>query len=305
MKVLVTGASGFVGAAIAGVLSRRGYAVRAGTRDLARIAAGPGITPWALPDLAAPVDWRPHLDGVDAVVHAAGLAHQPPGADEASMLRLNADAAGELATAAAAAGIDRFVLISSIRAITGAAAGSVLAETDMARPTDPYGRSKLAGEHLVREALPAAVILRPPVVHGAGAKANMARLARLARLHLPLPLGGLTGRRSVVSDRNLAAATAFVLTTSQARGELFHVDDGRPLTLPEMIAVMRRALGRGPALFSLPSGLEQRLMRLGAPAFHDQLCCDLVVSSSALAAAGWTPEEPSTDGLARLVRAAG
>ncbi|MBN8942094.1 MAG: sugar nucleotide-binding protein [Rhizobiales bacterium] len=305
MKVLVTGASGFVGAAIARFLSLQGHAVRAGARAPAHVGTLPGVVPWALPDLAGPmVDWRPHLDGIDAVVHAAGLAHQPPDASEASMLRLNAEAAGALAAAAAAAGINRFVLISSIRAIAGPWSTTILTETDAARPTDAYGRSKLAGEGLVRQALPTAVVLRPAVVHGAGAKANMARLARLARLPLPLPLGGLAGRRSVVSDRNLASAAAFALTAPGAHGRLFHVDDGAPLTLPEMIAAMRRTLGRGPGLFSPPFGLDRLLIRLAAPSLHDQLCRDFVLSSGALASTGWSPDEPSSAGLGRLVNAA-
>ena len=304
MKVLVTGATGFVGRAIAGYLAEQGHAILAGTRYPGTLAAVPGLTPRALPDLEGDVDWRPLLADVDAVVHAAGLAHQPAGTDEARMMRVNAEAAGRLAEAAAAAGIGRFVLISSIRAMTGPAAPAVLTEADPARPTDAYGRSKLAGERLVRGALGAAVVLRPTVVHGAGAKANMAKLARLARLPLPLPIGSLAGRRSLVSDRNLAAAATFALTDDGARSGLFHVTDGAALTVPAMIAAMRRSLGRGPGTFGLPAGLDARLVRLALPGLYDQLGRDLVADDAKLAAAGWRPIETSAAGLARLVQAA-
>ncbi|WP_170181743.1 NAD-dependent epimerase/dehydratase family protein [Phreatobacter stygius] len=303
MRVLVTGASGFVGAAIAEFLASQGHQLRAGARDPRMISARPGITPWALPDLDNPVDWRPHLEGLDAVVHAAGLAHQLPGTGEDRMMRINAQAAGDLARAATAAGIRHVVLISSIRAIAGPAADTALVETDEPRPTDAYGRSKLAGERLTREAFPAAVVLRPAVVHGAGAKANMARLAWLARLALPLPVGGLAGRRSLVSDRNLASAVGFALAAPKAPGQLFHVTDGAPLTLPAMLAAMRKALGRAPGILSLPFQLERRLIRLGAPGLYDQLGRDLVASNAALLTAGWAPVEPTAEGLGRTALA--
>ncbi|CEJ13967.1 3 beta-hydroxysteroid dehydrogenase/Delta 5--_4-isomerase [bacterium YEK0313] len=304
MKVLVTGASGFVGRTIAGYLAEQGHAVSACARDPAALAVAPGITPRALPDLEGDVDWRPLLAEIDAVVHAAGLAHQPAGTDEARMMRVNAEAAARLAAAAAAAGIGRFVLISSIRAMTGPTAPAALTEADPARPTDAYGRSKLAGERLVRDALGTAVVLRPTVVHGAGAKANMAKLARLARLPLPLPIGSLAGRRSLVSDRNLAAAAAFALMDERTRGGLFHVTDGEALTVPAMIAAMRRSLGRAAGTFGLPAGLDARLVRLLLPGLYDQLGRDLVADDAKLVAAGWTPVETSAAGLARLVQAA-
>lgn len=287
MTVLVTGASGFVGRAIAALLSERGMAVR----PAARGTAGP------LPDLSSDFDPAPLLEGVTAVVHAAGLAHQPSGTSEALLHRVNAEAAGRLARAAAGRGITRFVLISSIRAIAGPSAEGVLDETTKPAPTDAYGRSKLAGEIAVREAFPDAVILRPPVIYGPRVKANMARLLQLARLPLPLPLANLKGRRSVVSDRNFASAVAFVL-----RGETgtFHVDDGAPLSVPDLIAALRASLGRKPGLFAVPG--TPSLLQAFAPRFADQLARDLVVTSAALRARGWQPVETSAAGLARTAQ---
>lgn len=285
MTILVTGASGFVGRAIAAHLAELGQAVRPASRS----------TPIPLPDLATDFDPGPLLDGVTAIIHAAGLAHQPPGTSETLLHRINAEAAGTLAHAAAERGITRFVLISSIRAITGPSAEGILDETATPAPTDAYGRSKLAGEIAVREAFPNAVILRPPVVYGPGVKANMARLVGLAALPIPLPLAGLQGRRSVVSDRNLASAAAFALTTEPGT---FHVDDGAPLTVPDLIAAMRA--GRNPGLFAFPG--TSSLLKALAPRFADQLARDLIVTSAALRQRGWAPVETSAAGLARMAQ---
>lgn len=287
MTVLVTGVSGFVGRAITALLSERGIAVHPAARG----------TACPLPDLSTDFDPAPLLDGITAVVHAAGLAHQPPGTSEALLHRINAEAAGRLAQAAAERGIARFVLISSIRAITGPSAEGVLDETSTPAPTDAYGRSKLAGEIAVRGAFPNAAILRPPVVYGPCVKANMARLLQLARLPLPLPLANLKGRRSVVSDRNLASAVAFALCGETGT---FHVDDGAPLTVPDLIAAMRAGLSRKPGLFALPG--TSSLLETLVPRVADQLARNLVVTSAALRQRGWQPVETSAAGLARMAQ---
>ncbi len=304
MRILVTGASGHVGRAVTRDLAAAGHVVVAPLRDLTRHVPAPRVEPRLIGDLAAPFDWRDLLCGVDAVVHAAGLAHQPPGVDDAVLHRVNAEAAGRLAAAAAACGIGRFTLISSIRAVSGPRAEAVLDETVAPAPTDAYGRSKLAGEEAVRSAFPAAVVLRPPVVHGGGAKANMARLAALARLPVPLPLAGLQGRRSIVSDINLAASVAFLLDSPAAAGRTFHVADGPPLTVPAMIGAMRKALGRSPGVVALPFGLDRRLAALLPQRLSEPLTGNLVVTDAALRALGWRPREDSAAGLSRLVRRA-
>lgn len=304
MTVLVTGASGFVGRAIVDDLVTRGIAVRAASRKPslgARVSLPEHVT---MPDLAGTIDWTPLLQGVDAVVHAAGLAHQSPGTGEAEVTRVNATASADLAGAAAAAGIARFILVSSIRAISGPSAEAILKPDTPPLPIDAYGRSKLAAEQAVAAALPGAFILRSPVVHGAGAKANMARLARLAASPWPLPIGGLQGRRSIVSDRNLASAVAHLLAAGPAAPRVVHVHDGEPLDVAQMIAAMRRALGRRAGVMTPPLALDRRLVQLMSARLDAQLAQDLVVTDDALRASGWQPPETSQQGLARMVRAA-
>jgi len=241
---------------------------------------------------------------MDAVVHAAGLAHQPAGTDEAHLHAVNAAGAGRLARAAAAQGIGTFILLSSIRAVSEAASSRPVDESTAPAPADAYGRSKRAGELAVAAALPSAVVVRPPVIHGAGAKANMARLARVARLRLPLPLGGLTGRRSILSDVNLAEAVAFLLEREDARSKTLHISDGPPLTVGQMVSLMRKAMDQRPAILSLPSGLTRGGLSLFAADLVGQLLGDLVIDDTAIRALGWQPVEPSSAGLARMVRAA-
>lgn len=304
MNILVTGASGFVGAALVEFLATRGHRIRAAARRPPTGFPHPGIEYALLPDLAGRDDLAPLVEGMDAVVHAAGLAHQPPGTDEARLHAVNSDGAGRLALAAAAKGIERFVLVSSIRAASGAASSHPVDETTAAAPEDAYGRSKLAGELAVAKAVPSAIVVRPPVIHGAGAKANMARLTNLARRRLPLPLDGLAGRRSILSDINLADAVAFLLAGDNARSRTLHIADGPPLSVGEMIALMREGLGRRPAKLKLPGVLTRLGLSLLAPHLVDQLLGDLIVDDKAVRALGWQPVEPSSAGLARMVRAA-
>ncbi|WP_146144781.1 NAD-dependent epimerase/dehydratase family protein [Phreatobacter cathodiphilus] len=305
MTILVTGAGGFLGAALVEALAARGFAVRAAARSpLPALPAG-RVSPATLPDLAGSgLDDRfsALLEGVEAVVHAAGLAHRPAGLDETVMQAVNAHASASLARAARRRGVGRFVLISSSRAVSGPSSPHPLTETATPAPSDAYGRSKLAAERTVREELPEAIILRPPVLHGAGAKGNMARLARLARSPLPLPFGGLAGRRSILSDANVAEAVAFVLARPDAAGRTFHLADGDPLTVGQMIGAMRQAVGRPPGIVGLPAALTERLVTRLAPALADQLCRDLILDDAAIRALGWRPVESSAAGLGRMMR---
>lgn len=298
-RVLVTGASGFVGRHLVRALAEAGYGVRAASRIAG--AAIQGVEPVAIGDLGAAIDWPRLLAGVDHVVHAAGLAHADGELPEERYRQVNTQATLDLARAAQAAGIRRFVFLSSIRAQSGPIGERPLSEADTPAPTDAYGRSKLAAEQGLAELDLDWVALRPVLVYGPGVKANMAALVRLARLPVPLPLGGLAAQRSLLAVENLCGAIAFALSEDCPPRRSYVVADPEPLSVAEMLAAMRAGLGRRPGLIALPPAWLAFAARLaGRPAAYERLAGGLVACPDALISAGWRPRVETRAALARL-----
>jgi nucleoside-diphosphate-sugar epimerase len=289
-RVLVTGASGFIGRPLVAALDGAGYAVRAAVRDRRGRSFPSGVEVATLPDLAAPIDWSPLVAETDAVVHLAGIAHAGPDIPDAAYDRVNHLATADLARAGVTAGVKHFVFMSSIRAQTGAVADQPLSEADIAAPIDAYGRSKLAAEAAVRASGTPCTILRPVLVYGPGVKGNFASLLRLAALPIPMPFGRLTNRRSMLALDNLIAAIRFALEDARAANETFIVSDPDALSVTETISILRKALGRNPALLAVPPGLLSMLLGLiGQRASFERLAGTLIAEPTKLLAAGWRP----------------
>ncbi|MGZ3411779.1 MAG: NAD-dependent epimerase/dehydratase family protein [Xanthobacteraceae bacterium] len=303
MRVLITGATGFVGVATVPALARQGYQIRAAVRDniISQFAAGIDIVRHG--DLAASVDWAPLISGCDAVVHLAGITHAGPSIADEQYDLINRRATAELVSAAERAGVERFVFVSSIRAQSGPAADHILTETDEPQPTDAYGASKLAAEMAVRASNLRYTILRPALAYGGGVKGNLAALTRLAASPWPLPFGELTKKRSLLNRESLIDAIGFSLSSPAAVRGTFIVADRDPISFRDLVAALRRGLGRPPNLFSVPGSLFHAALRtVGRQNILDRLDAELIADPAKLIAAGWKPTIDSGRALEQLAK---
>lgn len=301
MRVLVTGGNGFVGRAVLPHLIEQGYQVRAALRRATPLPEG--VEAVVVGGLEQPIDWGAALRDVDAVVHLAARVHQrgETGAEAWERYRcVNVEATRHLVIAAAAAGVSRFLLMSSVKAL-GEGGPVPLTEETVPAPADPYGRSKREAEQVVAAEAGgmAWVVLRPPLVYGPEVGANFQRLMTVCRRGLPLPLAGITHRRSLIYVGNLAHAVGVALIHPAATGRCFLVQDGPALTVPELIRRLAALFGRPARLWSLPEPVLWAAARLiGADAAYQRLCGSLVVDDSAFRhATGWVPPFTVTEGL--------
>lgn len=250
MKVLITGASGFIGRRLAAELVRRGHEVAALVRKTSRTAPLETI-PVALVvgDLSNPASLGPAVAGRDVVFHLAGVVQA---VDEADFQAANVAGTRNLVEACLgiAATIRRFVFVSSIAAAGPNATDRPAAEDEPPRPVSAYGRSKLAAERLVLEAgdrLPATIV-RPPNVLGPGSK-ELRMAARLLRWRISPAIGDDRPRTSLVDVDDLAEALILAAEKPAALGRTYYVTDGRAYAWPEILAALAGELGvRGPRL---------------------------------------------------------
>lgn len=308
-RILVTGANGFVGAAVCAALAARGAEIVAAVR---RPAAAPaGTRAVAIGELDGGTDWRAALAGVRTVVHLAAHTHRGEAEGErAAYQHVNVDATSALAMQARAAGVARFVFASSIKVNGESSSRDAdggwhrLAGTDPPRPEGPYGESKLAAERLLGDYAARGdfelVVLRPPLVYGPGNKANLALLMRAIALGLPLPLAAIDNRRSLVYRDNLAAAFALAALAPASCAGTFTIADCE-FSTPGLVRALARAMGRKARLLPCPdAALRFFLGMLGGAGLHRRLAGSLVVDSSAVRAAlGWTPPVSTESALAR------
>lgn len=289
--VLVTGASGFVGRYLVKYLAEREYRVIASSRSFFKFRH-PNITNVQLPDLTSSFEWRSLLYQCDIVVHLAGLAHRFASDDLYNSV--NVKAVASLTQAARECGTRQLVYVSSIAAQSGSCSDVNLTEADAPRPTNAYGRSKLAAEDIIRAADIPFTILRPVVMYGQNDKGNFALMRRCARLPVSLPFGSLKAPRSVLSIKNFSSAVDFVLKDVGSLGETFIVSDPEAVSVAEMIAAYRIALGKRPNLIQVPEKwIEMILKFLRQEGMWQRIGCPLLAPPHKLLQRGWIPEQNS------------
>ncbi len=314
--VVVTGAGGFIGHAMVEHLAAAGYDVRGLVRTLdadtaARrefVACGDLTT---LPDDAL----RTLLGGARVVVHFAAQAHRPIDAsDEAkvALRRINVDASGRVARAAAACGATHVVIASSVKVHGDSTMpGMPWRESDAPVPRDAYGESKWAAERMVdavaEETGIRATALRLPLTYGPRAKGNFAALVRAVARGVPLPLASIDNRRSLLGTGNLASALRAVIDSDPGpdRGRLmpYFVADAHAVSTPELVRAIARALRVPARLWPLPLGaLRVAAGYAGRGEALARLADSLEIDTTSFGARfGWTPPRTLEEGLAEAV----
>ena len=299
--VALTGATGFIGRHLLHDLARRGYRCRVLLRR--PIDMELECSSAVIGDLTRPLNLSTALAGADAIVHSAGVSPGVSGLPDADHRTLSSEATRILALAAQRARVKKFVFLSSIRAQTGPTTPGVVREDQAPVPTDVYGKAKLEAEAILAKLDLEWVALRPVSVYGKGMKGNLAQLVKLARTPLPLPFSDPNARRSLLSVGNLAAAVATLLAFPGPLRRPLIVADLEALSVAEMIAAMRDALGRRPGIVPFPSSVLKRAMEMtGNAGAYERLACPLVADPSALATLGWSPQISTPQGLRSLMQ---
>ena len=277
-RLAVTGVTGFVGRCLAKRLVAEGYHVRGLVR---RMVSLPGL-PLEVVQVGAvdgSTDWGKSLAGIDVVVHLAARTHavrERGEGDLADYRPVNVDGTRRLAEAAAQSGVRRLVFVSSIKVNGERTTSRPFLAGDRPAPQDAYAISKWEAEQVVYEVAGSAgleaVVVRPPLVYGPGAKGNFARLCRAVRRGVPLPFGSVDNRRSLVALDNLVDLLVRCVGHHAAPGQTFLVSDGDDLSTPDMIRRIAQAMDKNALLLPVPSNLLRTAGRLtGREAELDRL----------------------------------
>ncbi|MES0043884.1 NAD-dependent epimerase/dehydratase family protein [Mesorhizobium sp. M0091] len=305
MKVLVTGATGFIGRQVVNQLREAGFGVRMASRHPERL--DPVSDAVLLPDFDAPAQaYQALMRDITHVVHCAALNNDRK-ASEADFMAANATLTAQLARAAASRTSGRFIYLSSIRAVAGPGFSGTISEATLPAPQCAYGRSKREGEIKTLEAYASrpsdATALRLPPVYGEGMKGNLRGMMRMGGTNLSLPAAIFSGVRSLMSSEAAARTAVYLLSRPQPLRPAYVACDLPPLPVSAIIGGFRDGLGYSLRLSAVPAGLMRAVLTLlGKRKAWDAMAATQICDPSLLVSEGWVPQ---TDTLERLTELAG
>ena len=305
LTILITGANGFVGKKLCAELLQHEYAIRSAVRlpsnldnDFEEIVVG---------SIDAGTDWASTLKNIDVVIHLAARVHvmndHAPDA-MAEFRKVNVEGTLRLAQEAANAGVKRFIYISSIK-VNGefTEIDKPFTAQDAANPQDAYAISKYEAEQglllIAQQTGMDVVIIRPPLIYGAGVKANFASMFKAVKREIPMPLGAIHNKRSFVYVGNLVSLIERCINHPAAKNQIFLVSDGHDLSTTELLQACATALGVRSRLLAVPQNLIKGCAAiLGKQSVAQRLCGNLQVDiSKTYTLLNWKPPITVADGL--------
>lgn len=306
IRILITGANGFVGSSLCDALVTSTHQVIACARSQTDWGNGQQVL---VPIVDGETDWKKHLVDRDTVIHLAARVHIMREALANPLVayrETNVEGTLNLARQAAQAGVKRFIFISSIK-VNGeqAPAGRPFTAFDVPNPQDPYGISKYEAEQgllaLAEETGMEVVIIRPPLVYGPGVKGNFASMMKWVQAGWPLPLGAIDNRRSLVSLDNLISLITKCIDHPAAANQVFLASDGEDLSTSDLLRRLADAAGVPSRLIPVPAGvLRTGLSLIGKGAIAQRLLGSLQVDiAKTQKLLGWTPPITVDEGLRR------
>lgn len=308
-RVLVTGGTGFIGAALVDKMNGDArFDVSASVRVGRSLS---GVHTHQIPDLNAETSWLSALEGVDVVVHTAARVHVMHDSSTDPLIefrKVNVEGTLNLARQAARSGVQRFVFLSSIKVNgEGTQPGRPYKPDDLPDPKDYYGISKMEAEIALRELAELehmeVVIIRPVLVYGPGVKANFLSMIRWLNRGVPLPLGSIHNKRSLVSLDNLINMIITCIEHPSAANQVFLVSDGEDLSTTQLLVRISKALNKPSRLIPVPSrALELFAALLGKRDFSRRLCGSLQVDiAKNRELLNWTPQVSVDQALSKTV----
>ena len=309
-KVLVTGATGFIGRTLLEFLHEADIDTVAAVRQDPKDFGTPGVAIRVVGDISADTEWSTVLNDVDAIVHLAARVHvlHDVTDDSYSAYRgTNVEGTSRLAEEAVRAGVRHFVFVSSIKVNGERTVDQPFTASDKPNPQDAYSRSKLQAEQAIRRICHindiAWTIIRPPLVYGPGVGANFRRLLNLVHSGAPLPLASIANKRSLLFVENLCSLLIRVLESPASYNEIFLVSDGDDISTPELIRKLAAHLEVKPRLFSFPVTILRYLGTIMRKSVEigrlcDSLRLDIRFTREQL---GWSPPFSIDEGLQQTI----
>jgi nucleoside-diphosphate-sugar epimerase len=312
-KILVTGVNGFIGKNIYRKIVETNHLVRGTVRNLDDTLINISTKYIPVGNINTETNWQSALEGVHCVIHCAGKVHAMDKKDELYVYRaVNRDGTKHLAEEAAKAGVKRLIFLSSVK-VNGERTGKsndvkFFTSKDIPNPCNNYAISKFEAEQELRKvALKTGlevVVVRLPLVYGHGAIGNLDRLIKLIYSKIPLPLGGIQNKRSLIGIDNLIDVLARCVEHPDVAGKTFLVSDGEDLSTPELIRLIALTIGQSAKLFTVPTFLLKFLgfilMRQGQ---IDRLIESLQIDNSyAREILNWTPPVSVEEGIRKMIK---